>query len=94
MKIQYAQEELGNGLVLELGASNLCLQQPWEAQLSCLWLFLIKPTPVSPRGWEGGTGSGAMPRHWLRQQDGDAIAGAWPVPPRGARADQRFAELV
>lgn len=56
--------------------------------------FLIKPTPVSPRGWEGGTGSGAMPGHWLRQQDGDAIAGAWPVPPRGARADQRFAELV
>lgn len=39
MKIQYAQEELGNGLVLELGASNLCLLQPWEAQLSRLWLF-------------------------------------------------------
>lgn len=39
MKIQYAQEELGNGPRSELGTFNLCLQQPWEAQLSRLWLF-------------------------------------------------------
>lgn len=49
MKIQYAQEELGNGLFSELGTSNLCPQQPWEEQLSRLWLFSSK-APPSPHG--------------------------------------------
>lgn len=53
MKIQYAQEELGNSLFSELGASNLCLQQPWEAQLSCLWLFLSNPPPSPHRAGRG-----------------------------------------
>lgn len=55
--------------------------------------FLIKPRAVSPRGWERGagrTGSGAKPGHQLQHWDGDAIAGA----SQGARAHQRFAELV
>lgn len=39
MKIQHAREELGSGLVSELATSNLCLQQPWEAQLAHSWLF-------------------------------------------------------